>query len=188
MRQAYDYWQDQPGNFFVSTTQPAQPNEGRAGRARTHTKGSKSSQGVIETKNSKNSLHNPVKGRLFFFGISVSFTTEPIVRSDSETPAQGRHATSRRTPFCADCESLKDQAQPKGSGPSVTDLQISPDYVYPSGMHTDSFNLSAELAMSLADNRNRGPGALRKRKDCGHYSFHPTQLNTQLGFVRFGSY
>jgi len=111
-------------------------------------------------------IHCTTQSRAGCFSLVSLF---PSLRSPSyEVTAKLQRKAGTRLPegppFCADCESLKDQAQPGGSGPSVTDLQISPDYVYPSGMHTDSFNLSAELAMSLADNRNRSPGALMEEK------------------------
>jgi hypothetical protein len=48
----------------------------------------------------------------------------------------------------------------KVSGVNAADLQLSLDYVYPSGMHTDSFTLSTELAMSLVDKWNRRPEAM----------------------------
>jgi len=50
LRQAYDYWQDQPGNFFVNTRrrrrQPRAEAQEEAATTSAHTKGSKSSQGV----------------------------------------------------------------------------------------------------------------------------------------------
>jgi hypothetical protein len=70
----------------------------------------------------------------------------------------------------------------RGSGLSATDLQLSPDYVYPSGKHTDSFNLSAELAMSLADNGTEDQLPW-DWIGFGPWSFHPRQLNTQPNIV-----
>ena len=140
MRQAYDYWQDQPGNFFVSA---ATPHTRRRRRYDTHTKGSRGSQCVIEDKKcQKGGLERRLTAAQLFFGIFVPFTTIPIVRGNSADSALTGHAASRRATFDADND-RSDRAQRLGSSRNATDLQVSTDYVYPSGMHTDSFNLSA---------------------------------------------
>jgi hypothetical protein len=86
------------------------------------------------------------------FGILVRFTTRLIVRSNSRT-TQGSKApglaASRRGTFDADYESLRPSSNPKASGPSATDLQISPDYVYPTDIAYRLFHLPRWLAMSL---------------------------------------
>ena len=139
MRQAYDYWQDQPGNFFVSTATPHTRGRRRHG---THTKGSRGSQSVIEDKKcQKGGLERRLTAARLFFGIFVPFTTIPIVRGNSADSALTGHAASRRAAFDADND-RSDRAQRLGSSRNATDPQISTDYVYPSGIHTDSFNLS----------------------------------------------
>jgi hypothetical protein len=70
---------------------------------------------------------------------------------------------SRRNTFDVDCNHCN-QALPKGSGFSATDLQISPNYVYPTGIHTDSSNNSADSQWAQQI-ENWRPEAMRRRKD-----------------------
>ena len=94
--------------------------------------------------------------------------------------AQGKHAASRRIMLDADC-SHRDQALPEGSGYDAVDLQISLNYVYQSGKHTDSFFLSADShwASQMFEPKTRSYEWNRVRAR----SFHLPQLNTQLDVV-----
>ena len=102
------------------------------------------------------------KSRSRFFGILVLSLRLPSYEATATRhpePNQGR-AASRNTTRFMQTASRHNQAQPlftKGSGSDAADLQLSPEYAYQSGNHTDSFFLSAGLAMSLADAWNRGP-------------------------------
>ena len=88
--------------------------------------------------------------RLLFFGILVSLTTRPIVRSNIEhfpNPVrlgETRLPEGERLMQTAIAVSKLQLLIKKVSKNSATDLQISPDYEYPSDKHTDSFNLSAD--------------------------------------------
>jgi len=96
-----------------------------------------------------------------FLWYPCSFTASLIVRSNSKICTEANSRLPEELRFMQTAGRCF-QAQPGGSGGNAADLQISPEYVYPSGIHTDSFFLSAELALSLADVLNRRPGAMRR--------------------------
>ncbi len=164
-------------NQVTSLSAPASHSR-RNRRQNAHTKGTKRSQGVIEVKNSNEFCCTTEAGCLSL--VSLFFHCITHRTKQQRNFAQGKHAASRRIMLDADC-SHRNQALPKGSGCDAVDLQISPDYVYQSGKHTDSFFLSANShwASQMFEPKTRSNEWNWVRA----LSFYLLQLNTQLDVV-----